>query len=299
MDITDLRGRPIDRQLKIEVRRDRGTHGAGGDDFNYSVNAEEATTILLNGIPNRGGPGSLYRIRVAAKGYLSFSFQQFILEGDQKALQNVFLVRNPGQVETIIAPAFSRLPKRLKDWVSSAQMIALADEDEDLLGKSGEELYEAMGSMRRASILNIFAKATHLGTVGSIWKYFQAPTVIRRDRCFIGVAREIVDHVSEDSRFVPAKSALHTALPGYRLSNSVKSDDRHANIQLTFQEDASGNLAADVDIDEQTGFAHWGEVLRNHFTKQRTNPYAVHELLLAADPVEWTLDPRYDLVLRA
>lgn len=178
-------------------------------------------------------------------------------------------------------------------------MIAVVDEDTGLTGKNGQALYDALDDERKAAILNLFAKANHKGTVGLIWKLFGGPMVIRRDRCFVEMKAGIEEHVNADSRFIAAPSALHKPLPGYRLSNSVKSDDCHANIQLTFQRNGSGSIAADVDIDERTGFAHWGEVLRNHFTKQRTNPYAVHELLLAADLEENTLDPGYDLVMKA
>ncbi len=297
--ITDLRGRPINRKIEIEVRRDGGTLGAGGGDFNYSVEAEGATTVLLNGIPNRGGAGSLHSLRFYARGYKSFAFQQFITEGEQGSLQDVFMVRDPKHVESIDAPAFTKLPRKLQDWLDSAQMTAIAREDEDLIGKRGEALYDALGFARRSAILNLFAKASHVGTVGPIWKFFQSPMVIRQDRCFVRMADGIREHVSADSRYVPAKTALHKPLRGYSLSNSVKSDDRHANIQLTFQHASDGSLAADVDIDEKSGFAHWGEVLRNFFTKGRTNPYVTHELLLATDLTGRTLDPGYDLVLKA
>ena len=70
--------------------------------------------------------------------------------------------------------------------------------------------------------------------------------------------------------------------------------------QLTFQySTADGSIAADVDIDEYSGFPHWGEVLRNHFTRQRTNPYAIHQLLLAANLSrrgwDYPIEPGYEL----
>lgn len=299
LPITDLRKRPIGAQVTVELRRDRGTNGAGGGDFDFTVEPDGATTILLNGIPTRGGPGSLHVVRISARGYLPVAFQQFILEGDQRSIQRAHMVVDPKRVASIGAPPFGKLPKALQDWLGEARMIAVVDEDTGLTGKNGQALYDALDDERKAAILNLFAKANHKGTVGLIWKLFGGPMVIRRDRCFVEMKAGIEEHVNADSRFIAAPSALHKPLPGYRLSNSVKSDDCHANIQLTFQRNGSGSIAADVDIDERTGFAHWGEVLRNHFTKQRTNPYAVHELLLAADLEENTLDPGYDLVMKA
>ncbi len=299
LPITDLRKQPIGGQVTVEVRRDRGANGAGGGDFDFTVEPDGASVILLNGIPTRGGSGSLHSIRITARNYLPCAFQQFITEGEQRSIQKAYLTRDAKRVAAIDAPSYGKLPDRLHDWLGEARMIALASEDEDLVGKSGEALYDALGDRRKAALLNIFAKATHKGSVGAIWKFFRRPLVIRRDRCFVEMEAGIEEQVSEDNRFVAAPAALHKPIPGYRISNSVKSDDRHANIQLTFQRNAADALAADVDIDEQIGFAHWGEVLRNHFTRQRTNPYAIHELLLAADLEEDTLDPGYDLVMKA
>ena len=296
--IADLLSHPLSREVRIEVRRDPGPNGASGGNLDYLFDPEDTTTAYLTGIPNRGGPGSLHTLRFSARGYMTVSFGQFIREGDQDALQDVFMVRNPKHVKGISAPAFTGLKDKLQDWLSSAQMIAPAKEDKDLVGKTGGGLYDALGDERKAAVLNIFTKATHTGTVGTIWQYFREPLVFRRDRCFVRVDGDILAHVSKDNRFVPAPNTLHTPLAGYRLSNSVKSDDRHANIQLTFQQAPDGSYAADVDIDEHSGFEHWGEVLRNFFTKQRTNPYAIHELLLAADLYEHTLNPHYDLVLK-
>jgi hypothetical protein len=299
VNITDLYSEALSRRVEIEVRRDSGRLGAGGgnDDFRFYPGGSKAAHLM--GIPNRGGPGSLHALRFFARGYRMFAFQQFITDGEQPALQDVYMVVNPGQVATISAPAFPALPKKLRDWLDSAEMTAPKKEDEDLLNKKGAALYNALGNERKAGVLNIFTKATHGSTVGDIFSFFGAPLVLRRDRCFVRVDAAVIDYVSGDSRFVPAPNLLHHPLPGYRLSNSVKSDDRHANIQLTFQQAADGSFGADVDIDENSGFAHWGEVLKNSFKNQRTNPYVIHELLLAADLVEQTLDPGYRLVLKA
>lgn len=116
----------------------------------------------------------------------------------------MYIVRNPKHVEGIDAPDFSKLPKKLKDWLSSAQMIAPKKEDADLVGKAGAELYDALGSERKAAVLNIFAKATHTGTVGDIWTFIQSPLVFRRDRCFVRIDDAIREHVRSDG---PARSS--------------------------------------------------------------------------------------------
>ncbi len=296
--ISDLLSNPLQRPVDIEVRRDPGPNGASGGNLDYTFEPEGTTTALLKDIPTRGGPGSRHTFRFFARGYVNVAFAQFIEEGDRGAVQRVYMVRDPKQVKTISAPAFPRLPKKLQTWLNSAKMIAPAKEDEDLKGKSGPALYDAFGDQRKAAVLNIFRKATHTGTVAGIWDFIQEPMVIRPDRCFVRVDQGLTEFVSKNELFVTAPKTLHRPLEGFTLSNSVKSDDPHANIQLTFQRGGNGAFAADVDIDEHSGFEHWGEVLRNFFSQKRTSPYAIHELLLAADLSEHTLDPGYDLELK-
>ena len=46
------------------------------------------------------------------------------------------------------------------------------------------------------------------------------------------------------------------------MRRSFKSRDAHANIELTFMvENATGRLAADIDIDESSGIEHGLEVI--------------------------------------
>jgi hypothetical protein len=76
---------------------------------------------------------------------------------------------------------------------------------------------------------------------------------------------------------------------------SFKSRDAHANLQVTFmREIATGDLAADVDIDESSGIEHGFEVIHNAVFRSRTNPYLIREFLLSADPIGKSLDPGYE-----
>jgi hypothetical protein len=104
-------------------------------------------------------------------------------------------------------------------------------------------------------------------------------------------------NVRRSDKFKSAPATLHAPLSGYQLEDSFKSRDAHANLQVTFmRHKQSGELAADVDIDEAAGIEHGREVIRNAITGGRTNPYLVRELLLLFDPVEKVLDPGYRFV---
>lgn len=306
--LQDLAGEPPQGPIQVELRRDSGPSGAAGQDLDFAFETGRSQ-FRLPGIATAGGVGTLYRLSFFSKRYKRFSFAQFLSEGEQRALQTIYLVRDPKSVTGIHAPSFSRLPLSLRQFLQAAQMqVAEPDnaraaraegrqnEDQDLLGLAGSDLYAALGPKRQAGLLNVVAKSRHRATAGEVWRFFRRPLLIRQDRCFVAVDPALKEYLASDPAYVPAGKSLHKPLPGYQLSNSVKSQDAHANLQLTLMRNAAGEWAADVDIDESSGFGHWGEVLRNHFTKNRTNPYVIHQLLLAADLREQTLHPGYDLL---
>jgi hypothetical protein len=298
--ISDLRSQALSRPVTIELRRDPGVWGAGGENVNFEFTSEGVhTEARLKGIATQGGSGTRYTFRFRCSGYKTVSFFQFVAEGDQQGIQPVYLPVDPKRVKDIMAPDYPALPQALRSWLSSAEMTAVKPGDEDLVGKAGRELYDSLGALRKAALLNLFKKCRHRGTVGEVFEHFESLLTLRQDRCFVRVRKELREYLATNSLWVAAPNVLHEPLKDYALSDSLKSQDAHANLQITLQVSSTdGSFAADVDIDEASGFGHWGEVLRNHFTQQRTNPYAIHELLLAADPKELTLDPGYDLVLK-
>ena len=107
------------------------------------------------------------------------------------------------------------------------------------------------------------------------------------------------DVVRQSNLFKSAPNTLHEPLPDFRMEESFKSLDAHANLQVTFMRHTNGDLmAADIDIDESSGIEHGFEVIRNAVFQNRTNPFLVHEFLIAADPMEKTLDPGYEFVFK-
>lgn len=62
---------------------------------------------------------------------------------------------------------------------------------------------------------------------------------------------------------------------GYPIS--FKQRVAFGSLQLSFAKEPSENLlAADIDIDLFTDVGHFGEVVRNHLTKQKTDPFTVY-----------------------
>jgi len=62
---------------------------------------------------------------------------------------------------------------------------------------------------------------------------------------------------------------------------SFKQRVSFGSLQLSFAERPGDNnlLAADIDIDLATDIGHFGEVIKNHLTKQKTDPFTVYRLL--------------------
>ena len=81
--------------------------------------------------------------------------------------------RNGAAVTDIVAPDFDHLPATLQTFLDTAQMAIgpkpHEDEDHGLIGLVGEPLYLAMGPLRTACLLNLFAKARHVSSA-RCWK---------------------------------------------------------------------------------------------------------------------------------
>lgn len=252
------------------------------------------TDFKVEGVPCRGGPGTLYRVDLETANFRRFAFFQ-TMNADRANTPpeaHFRLAADPKRIRDIDAPAFSRLPAALQECLDTAEMIAPAEEDRDLRGLRGASLYDALGPLRKACLLNIFKKASH-GSADRSIRFLRQLMVLRQDRFFCMVDAAMPDFLRKSDVFKSAPNTLHQPLSGFERSESFKSKDAHANIQVTLmRHKRTGDFAADVDIDESSGLEHGFEVIRNSF-RGRTNPYLVRELLLLVDPVELTLNPGY------
>jgi hypothetical protein len=168
-------------------------------------------------------------------------------------------------------------------------------------GKSGEALYGVLDDPRKAGFLNLVAKANRTVFTSnpaqprSVLSFIQELTELRGDRFF---ARTSSDLRSETINSVHAElfhevsEALHTPPPGFVRNKSFKTLDTFGNLQLSFFSNAAGNISVDMDIDDAQYFEHVFQVVGNFFGGP-TNPYNIHETLLASQE----LDPGYRLII--
>jgi len=295
LQITEMAGEAIRGRATIELT----PQGAGGDRMEAGVNMGSSTELTITGISCLGGPGTDYLVRVTADHYRPYSFFQTIREGAaNRPDEPVRLWVKPGEVTGLRAPKFDDLAAPVRRLLDTARMAKMKPGDGDLTGLSGAALYKNLGALRQACLLNLVKKAAHPATAANCLPFLQSLAICRQDRIFALVDGGLVTHVAGSGLFQPAKSGLHDALPGYELTNeSYKTEDRRGNLQVTFMRDkASGQLAADIDIDKAKGVKHGLEVIGNAVFNRKTNPFLIREFLLAADPVEETLDPGYGFV---
>tara|TARA_B100002003_G_scaffold222207_1_gene225839 strand:+ start:1969 stop:2874 length:906 start_codon:yes stop_codon:yes gene_type:complete len=297
LHVIDLVDDGVAGDVRLDLRRAEGGSAGAGVTATFPLAGE--AHLELEDIPCQSGYGTTYTVAVTTKHFRRFAFNQLIRENRANRANEspLRLVAKPKAVQDIQAPAFSKLPARRRTDLGEASMLAHAEEDGDLVGLSGPQLYSALGPLRTACLLNIYAKAGH-ASADRCGRFIGAPLVLRQDRCFCMIDDAMPEFLNNSARFISAPGALHEPLPGFRMVDiSYKSRDSHANLQVTImQKIDSGELAADIDIDEATGFRHGMEVIRNHVGRQRTNPYLVRELLLLRDPVGKSLNPKYRFV---
>jgi hypothetical protein len=294
LHLTDLAGDPV-RNISVEFDRFSGEPGTGGEALRVTL-AGPDPDLLITGITCRGGIGTMYQVSAEAEHYRRYGFFQSIREDRVNTASDVveFWVK-PGDVQDIKAPTFDDLSARARKILSDAEMMAVKDEDRDLLNLKGEGLYRQLGPLRKACFLNLITKGADDTTTGGCVSKILAVLVCRQDRFFARVSDGFPEALRQSPLFRTAQEVLHNPLPGFELTGeSFKSRDAHANLQVTFMRDkGNGALAADIDVDESSGIEHGFEVIHNAVFRSRTNPFLIHEFLLSADPVGRSLDPGY------
>lgn len=158
VQLSDMTGALVKGRVEIDLRRVDGSNGAGGENMKVSVNGPVGT-LTVTGIPCQPGPGTMYEVRASAEHYRTYAFFQLIRENqDNTASDDVEFWVKPGDVANIQAPAFADLPASVRAMCDQARMIVDKPEDREVVGLSGSTLYQQMGPLRKACLLNIVKK---------------------------------------------------------------------------------------------------------------------------------------------
>src|SRR4030095_1117994 len=213
-----------------------------------SINMGSETDAIISGLPCRGGIGTMYRVSSSTPHFRVYSYFQRIVENTVSGgTDDVEFWIKPGEVSDIDAAAFEDLPDKVQQILNAAQMKLDKPEDRDLLGLSGAALYDQLGALRKACLLNISKKASH-ETTDNCLLGIEDIIVCRQDRFLTFVNPALLNQVNDSARFKSAGNSLHPPLAGFSPGPSFKSRDAHAKIQLTLMIQApTGRVTRESD----------------------------------------------------
>jgi len=237
------------------------------------------------------GVHGLYRIEIDPPSYLPINRFVTIPSGRPGELSLACPV-DPGKVVQVEFPAYRGLPETLQSLLTDSNQV------QGFGGLAGAPLYGALDDLRKAGMLNIFAKSTRTRFPDghAVTDYFQTLRELRQDRYFVSVSADLRSETKNsvaNGLFRPVPDTLHSPPLGFVGAGSFKTDDRYGNLQLTFWQNGA-DMVADVDIDDAGGLEHVFQVVRNAVSGRPTHPYDIHEILLAYQEI----DPGYRLLVR-
>jgi hypothetical protein len=232
---------------------------------------------------------STYRIEVSAPCYQTVS--QFInIPPNGAGTVTITLPVDASRIQHITAPSYDNLIPDARQLLADSTNVLTFEK------KAGAELYTALDDVRRAGFLNLTAKAnnTRFQNGRTVLSYITELLELRGDRFFAKTTPDLrseTTNAMSAQEFHEVSEALHDPTPGYVRDRSFKTMDHYGNLQLSFFKNTNGEYTVDMDIDDAQGFEHIFQVVRN--ITGPTNPYNIHEILLAAQH----LDAGYDFIL--
>jgi hypothetical protein len=238
--------------------------------------------LTIDGLDSSNG--GRYLVQVFPTLYRPVSLFLRIREDEQ--LEHVFdMVPDPDRVTDVKFPPYAELGDDLKRVLE----ISTVEGNES---NQGEALFQALGNVRRAGLLNLYAKmkATRFENGTDAFSFVQSLRRVRGERFFADVKKEFRDEVKNSVHtklFEKVSGSLHKAPQGFDLDDSFKTDDAAGNLQLTFfrKQDAL-EFMIDADIDRSKGLEHAFDVISHTITNKDTHPYDVHAILLKAQKID-------------
>lgn len=284
LNFLDVYRKPLKDKVNVSLR-----HRVLADSHN-KPNRDASKILLITGL--QSSDTGIYKVDVAPSKYRPIS--RFVIVREGRTTEEKFVLPvEPGKVVGLDAPPYDALAKELKD-------VLKVSEVEGFAGKRGQALYQALDDIRKAGLLNLYAKmkATVFSGKRDVFSYVSAFTRLRGDRLFARVQKDLRDETKNSiasGLFDEAPEHAHTPPPEYPLrAGSFKTGEKYGNLQLTFfSNPATLEFLIDADIDDAQGIGHLFQVLGHVLSGGQTHPYDIHEILLEHQRV----DPGYRLVV--
>jgi len=284
LSIQDVEQDPLDDTVDIVLKHTRLTD-------TRTVRKQSAKKrIAITGLnPDQGG---IYQVQVFPLRHHPVG--QFATVSEDAIANATFVCPVlANRVTGIQAPDFAALPQDLQS------VLAASNAAEGFGNRTGQQLWDALDSPRKAGLLNIYFKMKHtvFGSGADVFSFVTDFTRFRGDRFFANIKKELRDETKNSQAsglFHEVDDSLHTPPPGFKLVDSYKTPDHFGNLQLTFMSNpATLQFRVDADIDDAQGIGHIFQVLDHLVTGGDTNPYDIHEILVFSQKI----DPDYTLIV--
>jgi hypothetical protein len=280
----DVHGQPVKDRANVSIRHTRLT--------NFANKSNHDTRKPLSFTNLDSGEGGRYLVEVFTMRHRPVRL--FLRSREGKNLDHAFMLPvDPDKVIRAELPAHDDLGDDLKHVLKDSASVEGND------GKQGPELYRALGDIRTAGLLNLYAKMrdTIFENGRDVFSYILSLRRIRGERFFANVEKDLRDEVKNSvhtNLFHKVDGSLHTPPPQFKPAGSFKTEDQFGNLQLTFFNNPETlEFVIDADIDDEQGIGHIFQVINHSITQKDTHPYDVHEILIAHQK----LDPGYDLIV--
>ncbi|HSO75006.1 MAG TPA: hypothetical protein VLU47_09215 [Blastocatellia bacterium] len=284
LELVDVFGDKLGGKVDVMLRHQVLSHSPR---FN---GLDASKTITIKGL--HGNPQGRYMLEVDPSAYLQVT--EFVtIQASGFTDKRIVFPIDPKKVKKVVFPEYPKLVAELQ------RILEASDNVFSFEGRSGKALYtdKTLDDKRKACVLNIAAKceATRLSNGKTVLPYVQKIRELRSERFFADVSRELREETKNsvaDDVFKDAPDTLHTPPAGFERAGSWKTRDQYGNLQLTFF--AKGDeWVADIDIDDAAGIEHLFHVLDHKITGKDTDPFAIHQILMARQGI----DPGYRFVV--
>lgn len=280
-DPRDVFGRTLTDQFKIKFINQRV------QTLSQLFRANVAgAPVSLPGVP--AFPTGLAEVIMTPTRYREKSIFVDVPSGDPFTITETFLL-DPDRVSAVF-PSFNDIQTN----PTFAGLFRVLQQS----GRASEAAWAGLQDQPKAGLLNIYAKSQNevLEGASSVFTFVDRIVDFRPQRIFAFVERRLLDLVrARRDRFHDVLGTMHDFPNGFnRIENdgSFKTRESAGNLQVTFAENAAGELMADIDIDDHQGVQHIFDVLNHKITGRNTNPFNIHQVLIFVQGI----DPGYQLV---
>lgn len=278
--LVDVYGQKIDDNVDISLKHTVASHSIRL----RNINASKLITIT-------NLYGGRYNIDIKPVRYHSVT-RSLVLDNRGITNETFVLPVNRERVSAVEFPGFDTLARDLKQVLERSKI-------EELEEMSGESLYASLDDIRKAGLLNLYARmrATVFQDGKNAFSYVDSLRHLRQDS-LLAVARTSLRKETQGAvsyrLFHTTPATLHIPPAGYSPLGSFKTLENYGNLQLTFFGKPRGRvMMMDARIDDAQGIQHVFQAVDHNSSLGQSHPYDIHEILVEYQKI----DPGFRLVV--